>query len=173
MVRTIEILFVFLISSFIFGIFLSDIEFNKISLNIYNIIIKNNTILNGIKVEIMKNSLLYLFGILMLVNEWNNLIRYILGIIKTEPHKNKELDPDDKELGKGKIIGIVERIMFFFFVITGNYASIGFILTAKGITRFKNLDKRDFAEYVLIGTLLSSAISIFWAYIIKLGINSI
>ena len=109
----------------------------------------------------------------MLVNEWNNLIRYILGIIKTEPHKNKELDPDDKELGKGKIIGIVERIMFFFFVITGNYASIGFILTAKGITRFKNLDKRDFAEYVLIGTLLSSAISIFWAYIIKLGINSI
>ena len=30
-----------------------------------------------------------------------------------------------------------------------------FVLTAKAFTRFRELDSRDFAEYVLIGTLMS------------------
>ena len=34
------------------------------------------------------------------------------------------------------------------------------MLAAKGFTRFKELDDRDFAEYVLIGTLLSSSLAI-------------
>ncbi len=80
---------------------------------------------------------------------------------------------DKQELNRGKIIGVIERNLFFFFVMTGNYTSIAFILTAKGFTRFKELDDKNFAEYVLIGTLLSSALSIFWAFFIKEIINAI
>jgi len=52
-------------------------------------------------------------------------------------------------------------------VLTKNYGSIAFILAAKAFTRFRELENRDFAEYVLIGTLLSSSLSIFWAYFIR------
>ncbi|MFP4432374.1 MAG: hypothetical protein ACOCW6_05740 [Spirochaetota bacterium] len=34
-------------------------------------------------------------------------------------------------------------------------SALGMVLVAKGIVRFQQLDDRDFAEYVLIGTLLS------------------
>lgn len=169
--RMIEILLMLIISGFLFGTLLAEIQFNQTAIKVLNTVLRKNSLLSEIKPEVIKTGMFYLFGILMLINEWNNLIRYILGLIKTEPHgKEKESTTDEKELGKGKIIGIIERILFFFFVVTGNYASIGFILTAKGITRFKNLDDRDFAEYVLIGTLLSGSISIFWAYLIKLWI---
>ncbi|MBI9108764.1 MAG: hypothetical protein JEZ04_18625 [Spirochaetales bacterium] len=171
--RIIEIILIIIISSFVFGTILENLEFNTVSVKITNIIMNNNAILQNWDMVAIKKSVFYFFGIIMLINEWNNLIRFILGLIKIEPHQENIKEADRKELGKGKIIGIIERILFFFFVITGNYASIGFILTAKGITRFKNLDNRDFAEYVLIGTLLSSAISIFWAYIIKQGMISI
>lgn len=43
---------------------------------------------------------------------------------------------------------------------TNNYGSIAFILAAKAFTRFRELEDRDFAEYVLIGTLLLSEITI-------------
>ena len=171
--RVLEILLIIILSSFVFGSILRNIEFNNVSLKAFNTIINNNIFLNNIDIELIKNSVLYLFGILMLINEWNNFIRYILELVKTEPCGKDKSKTDKKELKKGKIIGIIERILFFFFVVTGNYASIGFILTAKGITRFKNLDDRDFAEYVLIGTLLSSTVSIFWAYIIKYSMISI
>ena len=72
-----------------------------------------------------------------------------------------------EQLNRGKIIGIIERSLFMFFIITNNYSSIGFILAAKGFTRFKELDNKEFAEYVLIGTLLSSSLSIFIGFIIS------
>ena len=72
-----------------------------------------------------------------------------------------------QEIKRGKVIGMIERVLFFFFVLTGNYTSIAFVLTAKGITRYKELDDKDFAEYVLIGTLLSSSFAIFCAYFVK------
>jgi hypothetical protein len=35
------------------------------------------------------------------------------------------------------------------------FATLGFVVAAKGIARFKELENRDFAEYFLIGTMLS------------------
>jgi len=102
------------------------------------------------------------------VNELNHFIRFILANIKAEPVTGNDIkEKDQAELNRGKIIGLIERILFFFFVLTGNYGSIGFILTAKGITRFQELNNKDLAEYVLIGTLLSSSLSIFWAFLIS------
>ena len=64
-------------------------------------------------------------------------------------------DADPTEPARGKVIGYLERGIILILMLTGNIGGIGLVLAAKGFTRFKQLDDRDFAEYVLIGTLLS------------------
>jgi hypothetical protein len=51
-------------------------------------------------------------------------------------------------------------VLLYSFVLQGQYGAIGFILAAKAFTRFKALDDRPFAEYVLIGTLLSACLAL-------------
>ena len=125
------------------------------------------TFLNGAAEEQVYKGLLFTVGFLFVMNEVNNLVRFILHSLKVEP-----LEEDDKiisktELKRGKIIGIIERILLYIFAAFGNFTAIGFILAAKGFTRFKELDDRNFAEYVLIGTLLSTALSIIPGLLIR------
>lgn len=63
----------------------------------------------------------------------------------------------------GKWIGIFERLLVFTFIITNQFAGIGFLITAKSILRFSETKKeegRKEAEYILIGTLMSFAVAI-------------
>lgn len=63
----------------------------------------------------------------------------------------------------GKWIGMIERILVFIFIISGNFSAVGFLLTAKSVFRFGDLSKAQnmkLTEYVLIGTLLSFGIAI-------------
>lgn len=58
----------------------------------------------------------------------------------------------------GKYIGILERLFIFGFVIANFWEGIGFLLAAKSIFRFGDLNnakERHLTEYVLIGTFLS------------------
>ncbi len=58
----------------------------------------------------------------------------------------------------GEMIGYLERILILTFLIKGEFAVIGFILTAKSILRFGELNNKkshDLTEYVLLGSLLS------------------
>lgn len=57
--------------------------------------------------------------------------------------------------GAGKIIGMLERGIILTFGLLGEYGAISFVFVAKSMARFKQLEKRQFAEYYLIGTLLS------------------
>jgi hypothetical protein len=69
------------------------------------------------------------------------------------------LEQSDGE-NRGEWIGILERIITLTFVLTGNYTAVAFVLTAKSIARFKELDNKDFAEYYLLGTSTSVAIAL-------------
>lgn len=63
----------------------------------------------------------------------------------------------------GLYIGIFERILVLTFIITGNFSAIGFLIAAKSILRFNDkieIGARKQTEYVLIGTLMSFAITI-------------
>ena len=42
----------------------------------------------------------------------------------------------------------------------GTDAAIGFVVAAKTLARFRQLDDREFAEYYLLGTLASVAVAI-------------
>lgn len=81
--------------------------------------------------------------------------------IKTEP----------TEYNVGMIIGNLERILIYTLVLVGQYAVIGLVLAAKSIARFEELKKRDFAEYYLIGTLMSYLIAIGVGITVKLLIQ--
>lgn len=57
--------------------------------------------------------------------------------------------------GRGRAIGILERWLILTLLLVGQWGVIGFVLAAKSIARFDQLKEQTFAEYYLIGTLLS------------------
>ncbi|SNT12175.1 Protein of unknown function [Anaerovirgula multivorans] len=68
-----------------------------------------------------------------------------------------DLQPNDpiKEVKVGKFVGILERTILFILLSKGDFSAVGFIIAAKSLARFKQLEKKNFAEYYLIGTFLS------------------
>lgn len=69
----------------------------------------------------------------------------------------------------GKWIGYFERILILTFILTGNAEGIGFLLAAKSIFRFGELNKAQeikTTEYVLIGTLSSFTIAIIVGFVV-------
>lgn len=66
-------------------------------------------------------------------------------------------------LQAGMVIGYLERITVFIFILNDQWAAIGFLVTAKSVFRFSDLkagQDRKLTEYILIGTLLSFGIAI-------------
>ena len=58
--------------------------------------------------------------------------------------------------GYGQRIGVLERMILLTLVLRGEWAGIGFVLTAKSVARFKRLETdQGFAERYLVGTLTS------------------
>lgn len=58
----------------------------------------------------------------------------------------------------GRIIGYLERLLILVFVLSNQYAGIGFLVAAKSIFRFgefKESENRMEAEYIIIGTFAS------------------
>ena len=112
----------------------------------------------------------YLAGLFLVIGEANYFIRWILGKFHFTVENEKD-NIDQNEFNAGKIIGIIERLLIYQFMLLGAYSTIGFVLAAKGFTRFRELDKRAFAEYVLVGTLLSTACAVFIALAVGLMMN--
>ncbi len=169
LIRCLSFLFYFLI----FGIFSSIFIPKNFNSSFYNLISGsgNDSFISSVLIKINWYKFnLVLLGILLLLNETNFVIRYFFekfNLAPQAPNSGEANGIDKKEYNAGRIIGWVERILIFFFVLVNQYAAIGFIIAAKGFTRFRELDNRDFAEYVLIGTLLSSLSAIAIALLIK------
>ncbi|AZQ45219.1 DUF3307 domain-containing protein [Nonlabens ponticola] len=78
-----------------------------------------------------------------------------------------KLDPRkvgvDSLKNAGKWIGMIERLLVFVFIVAGHFEAVGFLLAAKSVFRFGDLNRESnmkLTEYVLIGTLLSFGIAI-------------
>ncbi len=72
--------------------------------------------------------------------------------------KVKTVDKENVKIGSW--IGILEREIILILGLLGQYGAIGFVLTAKSLARFKQLENKSFAEKYLVGTLLSALIAI-------------
>lgn len=105
---------------------------------------------------------LFCFGLLLAANEANLAIRAVFDQLDLKPRKSAADGGlvDVGELNRGRIIGVLERSLLYVFILQGQFGAIGFVLAAKAFTRFKALDDRSFAEYVLIGTLLSAGLAL-------------
>ena len=60
----------------------------------------------------------------------------------------------------GAFIGTLERIVIILLLSIGEYSAIGLVLAAKSVARYEQLKEKQFAEYYLLGTLLSTLLAI-------------
>jgi large-conductance mechanosensitive channel len=73
-------------------------------------------------------------------------------------------------VGVGEYIGWLERFLIVSFILVGYYNGIGFILAAKSILRYgeiKTEEDHKFAEYVIVGTLLSFSVAVVLGLILR------
>jgi uncharacterized protein DUF3307 len=73
----------------------------------------------------------------------------------------------------GATIGVLERLLIVTFVLTGSTVAIGFVIAAKTLARFKQLDDRGFAEYYLLGTLASVGVALGTALLASAALDTI
>jgi hypothetical protein len=87
------------------------------------------------------------------------LIRALIAPLwKEEP--GKETIEHEEVINAGLYIGWLERFLVLTALFLQSPATVGFILAVKSIARYPELKSVRFAEYFLIGTLLSVAIAI-------------
>ena len=88
---------------------------------------------------------------------------FFVGFFLT-PYRN----PESEGLsGAGRRIGMIERVIILTLALLGEFGTISFVFVAKSMARFEQLKKRQFAEYYLLGTLLSISFAIFIAILIQ------
>lgn len=99
-------------------------------------------------------------------------LRVLFSKWKHEAHisdKNQESLVD-----AGWIIGVIERLLIIFFIQVGFYEGIGFLLAAKSILRFgdlQNAKNTKFTEYVLVGTFASFMFGTLIGYGLLVGLQ--
>ena len=59
------------------------------------------------------------------------------------------------ELKHGQIIGMIERLTLALLIANGQFQSMAFFFAAKGLIRSKELEKRTWSDYLLLGSLTS------------------
>ena len=89
---------------------------------------------------------------------------YLIGLITKRMHSKKD---KEKAAKNGFYIGIFERLIIFTFVLLNEYSAIGFLITGKSIIRFSSKNEDLKSEYVLLGTMISYAITIITGILIK------
>ena len=88
----------------------------------------------------------------------NDTIRQLIG--KYKPTENNELS-SEYTVSAGAFIGTLERIIIFVLLSLGQFAAIGLVMTAKSVARYNKISEdKQFAEYYLSGTLLSTLFAI-------------
>ena len=133
---------------------------------------ENLTIAAVLQHETFSNAVLVFLGYLLVLKPTSIVIACVL---KKYPisSKNKEAGVNGLVAG-GELIGYLERMLILTFTLVGSYAAVGFVLAAKSIFRFGELNQsndRSMTEYVLIGSLLSVVISTLLGTLISLGLN--
>lgn len=107
---------------------------------------------------LQQDALILALAALFLLHPTSTLIAQIL----TPWLNHRDLQDEQSLKQAGRLIGFLERLLIFAFVVMGQWSAIGFLLAAKSIMRFNDTRtaKRPVSEYVLLGTLLSFGFSI-------------
>ena len=94
--------------------------------------------------------------ILLIIHKPTNMLIKLL-LVNFKPSQQV----DEKSNNAGAYIGTLERIIIALLLSANQYAAIGLVLTAKSIARYDKItEDKTFAEYYLLGTLLSTLVII-------------
>jgi len=119
--------------------------------------------------------LLILVGVLLLVPFGGILIDYVTHPFQEQLHRKfhpNSLRPIEGLKEGGRIIGYLERLLIFVFILSGEFAGVGFLVAAKSILRFgeiKDNENRKQSEYIIIGTFASFLL----AFVVSLAVRSL
>lgn len=93
----------------------------------------------------------------------------VLAVLPQPEAKRPEKAAEPEEAFRsGELIGKLERVIVAALVLADAATAIGFVLTAKSVARFKQMEEdRNFAERYLVGTLLSVAVALTAALLVK------
>jgi hypothetical protein len=109
-------------------------------------------------------TLSWILAVLVIHKPANIAIQKLLMVYKPEHEEEEEAKKDNNT---GRFIGTVERMIMLIFLSIGQYSAIGLVLTAKSIARYDRISKeKDFAEYYLLGTLISTVLVIIVSFIL-------
>lgn len=100
-------------------------------------------------------------AVLLCLKPSNILIKFIL-----ERYDIGNSDSCSEIKNAGALIGDLERLLTFVFVIFGQFEAVGFVVAAKSLLRFKDTDTAK-TEYVLAGTFLSFGIAVIIGLCVK------
>ena len=113
---------------------------------------------NSLQITFSPKEFSKLFFVILMIGKPANIL---IQELNKKYHTEKDDKNESKYKNAGKIIGTVERILIVIMILLKQYSSIGLIFTAKTITRYDKITKDpSFAEYYLVGTLLSLLVAI-------------
>jgi hypothetical protein len=110
------------------------------------------------KITMNPDVLLAWLGLLLIsIKPANITIKQLVA--KYKPYNMEKAS--DNQIKAGALIGTLERIIILLLISVGQYSAIGLVLTAKSVARYNKIsDDKEFAEYYLIGSLLSTLFAI-------------
>ena len=102
------------------------------------------------------------------------LIRYLLAPLSRQLAAAKESETGSRDSleglsNAGLYLGWLERGLLVLAFGAGSMAAVGLIIGAKSVARFPEFKSRAFAEYFLIGTLISVAIAAIGGAVLRLA----
>lgn len=124
--------------------------------------------------DILLSTDILLYGIALLLITVVSPIFLRLFFAKWDKEFEFQAKRKESLLHAGLLIGIMERLIIVLFIQVGFLSGIGFLLAAKSIFRFGDLNNAKdtkFTEYILLGTLASFVIAIGIGYALRLALK--
>jgi hypothetical protein len=105
------------------------------------------------------------------------VVEQVLRRIKGLPDSSEEAESDTGAPGGGRAIGMLERAFAYGGVLLGHPEAAALVVAVKSVARFPEFSKqatgRRFAEYFLVGTLLSIGFALGVGYLIRAALRMV
>lgn len=144
------------------GGLLQFIDLSNVKFDIFLIMLNRPSVIKFLNYLIV--SILTCFGGRYAINCIIDALKLNSNVAEIREDSVKIIEPSPKT---SDYIGIFERFIILILVVNEAYSAISFVFTAKSLARFRELDNKDFVEYYLIGTLMSTVFGILGGLLLR------